>query len=76
MDIKKTIIIVLRTSIKNKKDIKKVSEYLNIHEAIFSWNFDLEDRENILKLKATKEIQLEDFIERMKLLGYDCEELL
>ncbi|WP_026753058.1 hypothetical protein [Sediminibacter sp. Hel_I_10] len=76
MDIKKTIIIVLRTSIKNEKDIKKVSEYLNIHEAIFSWNFDLEDRENILKLKATKEIQLEDLIERMKLLGYDCEELL
>ena len=71
----KPVIFVFRTTIKTESDIKSIAHYLNNHEAISSWNVDLEDREKILRIEAKEHIQVERIIDTIQILGYNCEEL-
>ncbi|AGC76063.1 hypothetical protein LX97_00738 [Nonlabens dokdonensis] len=75
MEFPEPTVLVFRTSIESEKDIKIVTHYLNNHKAIFSWNLDLEDWENILRLEVVNTIFTRDIIKNIKRLGYECEEL-
>lgn len=68
-------VFVFRTSLKTKNDIKKVTRLLDHQKAIDFWNVDLEDCDNILRLEVKDVIDVQDIIENIKILGYDCEEL-
>lgn len=68
-------ILVFRTSLKSKKDVQKIAKSLNVHKQVITWNVDLEDWENILRIEATKKGLTNEIAACIKGLGYLCEEL-
>uniref|UniRef100_UPI00404B1FA4 hypothetical protein n=1 Tax=Flavobacterium sp. TaxID=239 RepID=UPI00404B1FA4 len=69
------IVLVFRTSIKSKNDIKLVANYLNNNDAVLTWNVDLDDWENILRIEAKRESLAEQIIQNINNFGFKCEEL-
>ncbi len=45
-------ILIFRTSIKGKKDVKRVASVLNSYSQITRWNVDLEDWEKVLRIES------------------------
>jgi hypothetical protein len=66
---------VFKTSVKTKKDVKKLKPYLNELCKKEKWNFDLEDCDKILRIDSQREI-LQTVICLLQNIGFDCEELL
>jgi hypothetical protein len=46
-------VLVFTTSVKEKKQISKVTNLLTKVPAIAQWNFDLEDCDNILRIESS-----------------------
>lgn len=66
---------VFRTSVSSKKHIEKLKPLFNkIFKKEEQWNFDLEDREHILKVKGYH-ITAREIIRTVQSAGYFCEEL-
>ncbi len=67
-------ILVFKTNIKNINEIDFVGNSLNSNPAIFKWNVDLQDCDNILRVIANnipgKEVEI-----LLGNAGYFCEEL-
>ena len=68
-------ILVFKTNLANKQRISDVEPTLNVHPHIISWNVDLNDHDNVLRIicgnispKEIEHLQLSE--------GYYCEELL
>jgi hypothetical protein len=68
------MIHVFKTSVKYKKEIKKVAHYLDELKLIISWNFDLEDCDHILRIE-TEFLKATDIIYQLSKAGVTCEEL-
>lgn len=68
-------ILVFRTSLKYKKDIKVISSYLNAQDTIIKWNVDFEDWEKILRVEARISLSVNQLISEIKKLGFECSEL-
>jgi len=64
-------VLVFKTSVKYKKEIKPLSKSLN---QFGKWNFDLEDCDNILRVEADESIA-KSIMNFMHQRGYCCEEL-
>lgn len=69
------MIYVFKTSVKTKKDIKKLKHHLNILCKQDKWNFDMEDCDKILRIDSQSEI-LKTVMDLLQDTGFDCEELL
>ena len=67
-------VLVFRTNIYRKKDVKSVSSHLNGCEAIMKWNVDLSDIDNVLRIETTYN-DCAPVIELIRQAGYACEEL-
>lgn len=67
-------ILVFKTNLKNKKQLKEVQPALDGLEGINSWNTDLEDCDRILRVVSCG-AKPEIVIHQMRTLGYNCEEL-
>jgi hypothetical protein len=67
-------ILVFKTDIHFKKDIKRIEPVLNAHPAIFKWNIDTNDIDNVLRVEsaAGNPATVIDLINEK---GYFCEEL-
>lgn len=66
---------IFKTSIRKQKDVKQVKPKLD--EALMSeavWNFDLEDRDNILRIEAAS-LKPQHIEELLAEAGYECVEL-
>jgi len=68
-------ILVFKTSVKYKKDIKLLAPVLNTLPANVTWHFDLEDPDRILRVE-TKEDVAAHVTEALQLNGFACEELV
>jgi hypothetical protein len=66
-------ILIFKTNIKFKKDLKKLEAHLNTHETISTWNLDREDIDRVLRIESSSDIT-KDIINIVKLAGYHCEE--
>lgn len=68
-------ILIFLTSLSSADQVQKIKHFL---EKVFKkgeqWNFDLEDRDRILKIKRNH-IPARDIIRTMQSAGYFCEEL-
>jgi hypothetical protein len=64
-------VLVFRTSVKNLKQVKVLSKYLNVFGM---WNFDLEDCDKILRIEC-QSLQTEFIINLMHSKGFECNEL-
>ncbi len=65
---------VFKTSVRFKKNIKKMEFYFNKMNGIKKWNFDLTDCDNILRIESAENITAE-VIELLMEHGFICEEL-
>ncbi len=68
------MILVFKTSVKTDEDITKLKPKLDGLSNIITWNFDLEDCDNILRID-TSEISPKDIINLLKEANFECQEL-
>ncbi|RZJ65979.1 MAG: hypothetical protein EOO50_11650 [Flavobacterium sp.] len=68
------MISVFKTSVNSKRKAKMITAYLNSINAIRQWNFDFEDRDNILRVDSSVQVSM-TVIGILNRLGFDCEEL-
>lgn len=68
------MIFVFKTSVQTKKQVKQLTPDLNLLLATATWNFDLEDIDNILRIDS-KENCVVAVIDLLKTNQYRCEEL-
>lgn len=68
------MIYVFRTSVKTKKDIGKLTPFLNKLCKQAKWNFDLDDCDKILRIDGQTGIA-PSVIKLLQDTGFDCEEL-
>jgi hypothetical protein len=67
-------VLVFRTNINRKKDVRSLSPLLNACAGITRWNVDLSDIDNVLRIEATHP-DCRRVIELVQKAGYACEEL-
>ena len=67
-------IIIFKTNIRFKKDVKKIEPVLNAHPVILRWTVDREDVDNVLRIEATQE-HTHELITTIRQAGFLCEEL-
>lgn len=67
-------VLVFKTSVKYKYQVKHLSFALDSLISEGAWNFDLDDCDNILRVES-ESISCAEVISLMKQLGYNCEDL-
>ena len=65
------MIYVFKTSVKSKKDVKSLTAHLNEYLTDGTWNFDLDDCDNILRIKGDS-IQPHHVIAHLEGKGHQC----
>ena len=68
-------LLILRTDIKTRKKVRKIKSVFNKHPVIIDWSIDLEDIDNVLRIKAYDELTEEDIISLVQKEGFYCEDL-
>lgn len=71
---KQGFILVFRTNINRKKDVKSLTPLFNNCAEIIKWNIDIADCDNVLRIEATNPNH-EPVIRLVTKAGYNCEEL-
>ena len=67
-------ILVFKTNVTSKKKVSMIAPLLTSFPTIRQWNFDLDDRDKILRIEATG--LNPGLIERLLLrAGFNCQEL-
>lgn len=71
----KTKLLILKTNINTSKKVRTLEDYFNTKSSILKWSIDLEDIDNVLKIRANKNLSENDIINQIKTLGFDCKDL-
>ncbi|GAB5474154.1 MAG: hypothetical protein Mars2KO_22530 [Maribacter sp.] len=67
-------ISIFRTSVVDTGDIQKIEYLLNTIVGKRNWNFDLEDKDNILRINAS--LSVNSFLaQELRKSGFECTEL-
>jgi len=67
-------ILVFKTNVTSKRKVSRVAALLTTFPTIREWNFDLEDRDKVLRIEATG--LHPGAVEQLLLAaGFDCREL-
>lgn len=72
--VSQAFVLIFRTSINRKKDVRLLMPMLNAFPEIIKWNVDISDIDNVLRIESTHPDCL-PVIEKIKQAGYLCEEL-
>ncbi len=67
-------VLVFRTSVRNRKDVRKIEGMLNQLVDCTEWSFDLADVDKVLRIEAHS-LQPESVIQLLEQAGYCCAEL-
>ncbi len=67
-------ILILKTNVKNKIDFKKIKNLLFNTFKINECTIDLEDKDKVLRILGD-ELKIENIVNKVKEMGYYCEEL-
>jgi hypothetical protein len=68
------MVLVFKTSVKNKEEINIISPLLNAHISSAHWNFDLDDCDKILRVESTN-VEAHQLISLLNQNGFECSEL-
>lgn len=68
-------ILVFKTNLIYKKDIRKAASYLNSHPLIQSWNVDRHDVDRVLRIVSGDEIPPVQINRLIEEAGFFCAEL-
>ena len=69
------MVYVFKTNINSKYLVEWLKPLLNSMLFKQQWNFDLEDSDNILRVESSNKNQVENSIQFLSSLGYECVEL-
>ena len=67
-------ILVLKTSLATKVDIRKIDLLFDSHPQIVGWNVDLEDCDRVLRV-VCNEMTEADIVELLHLVGFEAVKL-
>ena len=67
-------ILVLKTSIASKSDVRKMDVLLDCHPQAVGWSVDLEDCDRVLRVVCNGMTKA-DIVELLNLAGYEAEKL-
>ncbi|MEO5684827.1 MAG: hypothetical protein ABIQ88_19450 [Chitinophagaceae bacterium] len=67
-------VLVLKTNIRYKKQVKEVAPLLDGRNNISRWNIDLNDIDKVLRIES-KNMELPEIVQLIKGAGFYCEEL-
>lgn len=70
----KTHILIFKTNVRFKKDLEAIAPLLDEHPAVFNWNVDRTDIDNVLRIESASNNTTE-IIYKIRQAGYHCEEL-
>lgn len=68
-------ILIFRTNIETRGMINFMEGIFNSYPGIYSWFVDIEDIDNVLRIEASQQLQLNDVIRLCHRHGFQCEEL-
>lgn len=68
------MIYVFKTSVRTRREVKKLEPHLNAIVAVEKWNFDLEDCDRILRIESEERGAIE-ITHLLKIHQFYCEEL-
>jgi tRNA G26 N,N-dimethylase Trm1 len=67
-------VLILKTNIRYKKQVKTVAPLLDGRDSISRWNIDLEDIDKVLRIESN-DIELTEIVQLIHNAGFQCEEL-
>jgi len=67
-------VLIFKTDIRNKKDLKAIEPVFNTDQSIIKWNVDKHDIDNILRIESMINNPAQ-IITAINQAGYYCEEL-
>ena len=67
-------VLVFKTNLQFRRDVKQLAPVLNATQGIIRWNVDQNDVDNVLRIE-TVQPGVEDIIRIVTNAGYCCEEL-
>lgn len=67
-------VIILKTNIRYKKQVKSVAPLLDQQDSIYRWNIDLNDVDKVLRIESTG-MQQTQIVQLINEAGFHCEEL-
>ena len=67
-------VLILKTNIRYKKQLKTVAPLLDSKDNISRWNIDLNDIDKVLRIESSN-LELEEVVQLMQEAGFHCEEL-
>jgi len=68
------MIYVFKTSVKTKIEAKKLKPHIDKILPIAKWNFDLEDRDKILRIESEENV-VSEITDLLNIHKFSCEEL-
>ena len=67
-------VLVFKTNVRFKKHVSEVADRLSQFSDISRWNFDLQDKDRILRIEAS-DVSAQSIEFELQDAGYFCEEL-
>jgi tRNA G26 N,N-dimethylase Trm1 len=67
-------VLILKTNIRYKKQVKEVAPLLNGSDGISRWNIDLEDIDKVLRIESN-DMKITEVVQLIQEAGFHCEEL-
>jgi hypothetical protein len=67
-------VMVFKTNIRFKKDVKAIASLMDSSSAIIKWNVDRSDVDHILRIESFND-NIQEIIDTINKAGYSCEEL-
>ncbi|MEO5591630.1 MAG: hypothetical protein ABIR15_19905 [Chitinophagaceae bacterium] len=67
-------VLILKTNIRYKKQVKTVASLLDGQGNISRWNIDLNDIDKVLRIEAD-DMELTEVVQLIQEAGFHCEEL-
>ena len=67
--------LVVKTAVQTGFEFSRISDYLNHHPAIDSWNIDLEDVDRVLRVLPSYSLTENELVGMIRQEGYHCETL-
>ncbi|MEJ7588834.1 MAG: hypothetical protein WKI04_14855 [Ferruginibacter sp.] len=67
-------VLIFKTNIRFKKDLKIVGPFLAAHQPVLKWNVDRQDTDKVLRVESATPDTV-GIIKTIREAGYDCEEL-
>ena len=68
-------LLIFKTDIENKEKVETIKPFLNNHSNIIKWTIDLDDIDNVLKVKFKKDLTENDIIKTINTQGFYCDVL-